>query len=150
MKRAVVLGLCLLGAVWLRAFDVQYGSLFKITGIGLEKGRPVLPLSRGKYANVRVLDKSTFDLLKTCAPACKQESAAGEVRLQEVRAAKTRPGMWIADVAVDGKWLLTFLVFQQKDGFSFIVPQDVVVQDEAWLTRVKTQLQAHILAEKKG
>ncbi|MBR4592565.1 MAG: hypothetical protein IKO35_05095, partial [Elusimicrobiaceae bacterium] len=63
-KRAVVLGWCLLSVLGLRAFDLQYGSLFQVSGITLQNGSPVLPLTRGKYVNVRVLDKDTFDFLK--------------------------------------------------------------------------------------
>ena len=141
MKRAAVLMYCLFCAVGLRAFDLQYGSLFRITDIKLEHGRPILPVTRGKYVNVRVLDKATFELLKTCAPACTQEGE-GQTEIAAFRAAKTRPGMWIADVAVDHKWLLTFLVFAHKDGFSFITPEPVAVSDTKWLARVKQALQA--------
>ncbi len=144
MKRAAVLAVILLSALGLRAFDLQYGSLFTVHGITLHKGRPVLPLSRGKYANVRVLDKSTFEFLKTCAPACVQADAGGKVRVHHVRAAKTRPDMWIADVSVDEKWLLTFLVFKNKDGFSFIVPQDVHILKERWLNEIKALIQTQI------
>ena len=144
MKRAAVTGLLvLLSAVWLRAFDLQYGSLFTVRGITLEKDRPVLPLSRGKYANVRVLDKETFALLKTCALSCVQEGE-GKIQLRQLRVAKTRPDMWIADVAVDERWLLTFLVFKNKDGFSFIVPQDVHILQARWLDDVKALIQTQI------
>ena len=144
MKRAAVTGLLvLLSAIWLRAFDLQYGSLFTVRGITLVKGRPVLPLSRGKYANVRVLDKDTFALLKTCVSSCTQEGV-GKIQLRGLRAAKTRPDMWIADVAVDERWLLTFLVFKNKDGFSFIVPQDVRVLKARWLDDVKALIQTQI------
>ncbi len=144
MKRAAVIGLLvLLSAVWLRAFDLQYGSLFTVRGITLHKGRPVLPLSRGKYANVRVLDKDTFALLKTCALSCAQEGE-GKIQLRQLRVAKTRPDMWIADVSVDEKWLLTFLVFKNKDGFSFIVPQDVHILKERWLNEIKALIQTQI------
>ncbi len=149
MKRAAVLGLVvLLSTVWLRAFDLQYGSLFTVRGITLNKGRPVLPLSRGKYANVRVLDKDTFALLKTCDPSCAQEGV-GKIQLRQLRAAKTRPDMWIADVSVDEKWLLTFLVFKNKDGFSFIVPQDVRIVKERWLDEIKALIQTQISNGKK-
>ena len=117
IKRAAVLGLLLLGNLTgLRAFDLQYGALFSVTGIELKNNRPVLPLTRGKYANVRVLDKETFALLKSCAPSCQQKDVDGNTEIKSFRAAKTRTDMWIADVAVDERWLLTFLVFKNKDG----------------------------------
>ncbi|MBR4592869.1 MAG: hypothetical protein IKO35_06645, partial [Elusimicrobiaceae bacterium] len=64
--------------------------------------------------------------------------------VQSLRAAKTRPGMWIADVAVDDKWLLTFLVFKNDSAFSFIVPGEISVLDTNWLSRTKNLLQTHI------
>ncbi len=148
-RRAAVIGLLIaFSAVWLRAFDLQYGSLFTVRGITLSKGRPVLPLTRGKYVNIRVLDKATFDFLKTCAPSCVQEPAVGNVRVQQLRAARTRPDMWIADVAVDERWLLTLLVFKKPDGFSFIVPQDLKVLQRRWLADIQALVQREILQEK--
>ena len=144
MKRAAVLALCLLSAGWLRAFDLQYGKLFCVTKLTQEKGKVILPVTRGKYNNVRVLDKETYRLLKTCGPSCKQESAGGAVSIKQIRAAKTRDNMWIADVAVDDKWLLTFLVFRKESKFSFIVPQEVRFNDENWLAQLKTLLQTCI------
>lgn len=149
MKRAAVLAVILLSALGLRAFDLQYGSLFTVHGITLHKGRPVLPLSRGKYANVRVLDKGTFEFLKTCAPACVQADAGGKVRVHHVRAAKTRPDMWIADVAVDERWLLTLLVFKHKDEFSFVLPQDITVHQKAWPENMQALVRTEILNGKR-
>ena len=134
----------MLSAVWLRAFDLQYGELFCVTNLTQEKGKVVLPVTRGKYNNVRVLDKETYRLLKTCGPSCKQESSGGVVSIKQIRAAKTRDNMWIADVAVDNKWLLTFLVFRTKDEFSFIIPQDVRFNNEKWLEQIKQLLQMRI------
>ena len=65
-KRIVLLGLCLWASSGLCAFTLQYGSLFKVADITLsQEGKPVLPLARGKYANIRVLTKDTFEMLKS-------------------------------------------------------------------------------------
>lgn len=128
------------------AFDLQYGSLFNVKGITLNNGLPVLPTSRGKYANVRVLDKGTFELLRTCGSGCKQLPAQGEVQISHIRPAKTRPDMWIADVSVDEKWLLTFLVFKKGGKVSFISPEGVEILDAPWLSRVHNVLQTYMQA----
>ena len=107
-----------------------------------------MPVTRGKYTNVRVLDKDTFEFLKTCPAVCEQKDALGRVRVSQLRAAKTRPGMWIGDVAVDDKWLLTFLVFEKEGRFSFVTPAPVKVQDVIWLKQVEELLQAHVQEEK--
>ncbi len=141
MKRAVWLAVLLLSAVGLRALDLQYGTLFTVRGIGVDNGRPVMPVTRGKYVNVRVLDKATYHLLKTCASICVQNGAEGKFEISRFRPAKTRANMWIADVDVDNKWLLTFLVFKQQNGLSFIAPSALDIADKNWLARVQAALQ---------
>ena len=147
-KYAAALGLFLFCCQGVGAFDLEYGTLFRVSGIALKQNRPVLPLTRGKYANVRVLDKATFETLKACPSLCRQEKGEGELQIRSFRAAKTRAGMWIADVAVDQKWLLTFLVFQKEGQFSFVVPQAVTVLDPNWLSRVEQLLRAQVPVEK--
>lgn len=108
----------------LRALDVSYGSLFQIFNVSLRDGAVVLPLSRGKYANIRVLGRETLDFLTACPKTCVQDAAGGKVNVEEFRAAKTRGGMWIADVSFDGRWLVTFLVFQNENGYAVKPPED--------------------------
>ncbi len=146
LRRAVCLVLLLGSTGGLYAFEVTYGSLFQVRGITLKNGRPVLPLARKQYANVRVLDKETFELLKTCAGACTQPASHGETELAAIRPAKTRPDMWIADVAVDNKWQLTFLVFKNGEKFEFVSPEGVKIIDGRWLARVHRLLQARVQA----
>ena len=148
MKRAAICLCFLFCAAGLRAFDLQYGSLFWVTGISLEEGNLVMPVTREKYANVRVLDKDTFEFLKTCQAVCEQKDAFGRVRVSQLRAAKTRPGMWIGDVVVDDKWQLTFLVFEKKGQFSVVPPAPVKVQDVIWLKQVEDLLKARVQEEK--
>lgn len=119
---AVASGLC--------AFDLQYGSFFKIDSVSVQDGRPVLPLARKKYANLRVLDRETFELLKTCPAFCRQPAVSAAPEVSEIRAAKTRGGMWIADVSFGGQWLVTFLIFQNKDGYGVKAPEHFIFLDE--------------------
>lgn len=149
MKRAAVLGLVLWSALQAGAFDLQYGELFVVSGITVENSRPVLPLTRGKYANARVLDKETFALLKTCPALCRQESKGGQWQVSQLRPAKTRADMWIAEVSVDGAWLLTFLIFKNKDGFRLVSPEPVRVLDASWLLRVEQGLTKQVSAQQE-
>ena len=107
-----------------------------------------MPVTREKYVNVRVLDKDTFEFLKTCQAVCEQKDAFGRVRVSQLRAAKTRPGMWISDVVVDDKWQLTFLVFEKKSQFHVVPPAPVKVQDAIWLKQVEDLLKARVQEEK--
>ena len=137
IKRTALAAVLLAVSCGLCAFDVQYGSFFNVSQIALQEGRPVLPLARGKYANVRVLDKGTFSFLKNCGKAvCRQESASADPRVYEIRAALTRKGMWIADVSFGGKWLVTFLVFKNPDGYSVVEPENFTFLDH----RLKAQV----------
>ena len=117
----VVLWLCVAGE--LCALTVEYGNLFKVSDVQHKNGRPVLPLTREQYDNIRVLDKETFEFLKHCRQNCTQPSGEGSVQVREVRPAKTRDGMWIADVSIDGKWLITFLVFRHAAAYEVKQPE---------------------------
>ena len=139
-KRTVLTFYFLFVSCGLCAFDLQYGSFFTVRNIVLKQGQPVLPLARGKYANVRVLDKDTFLFLKTCVGDCRQESVSAAPALFEIREALTRPGMWIADIYFDGKWLITFLIFQNKSGFDVKEPDDFVFLDKQLKKEVEKML----------
>ncbi len=135
--RTVLAAVLLSVSCGLCAFDLQYGSFFNVSQIALQNGRPVLPLARGKYANVRVLDKETFAFLKTCSADCRQEGVSAEPRVYEIRAALTRKGMWIADVAFGDKWLVTFLIFKNPDGYGIVTPDHFTFLD----LRLKAQVE---------
>lgn len=126
------LALAVLSCPWnLRALTVSYGPLFEVLNVSRPADKVTLPLSRGKYANIRILTRETLDFVKTCPEPCVQEAGSGEIKVEEFRAAKTRGGMWIADVSFDGQWLVTFLVFQNKNGYSVKPPEDFrFVQDD--------------------
>ena len=121
----------------LRAFEVEYAGLFKITDVQLVDGTPVLPLSKGKYADIRVLDKETFDFLKTCANGCKQSAQESGVAISSIRRAQTRENMWISEVEVDKKWLLVCLVFRNERKLSVVFPPNIVVLKKAWRAQVE-------------
>ncbi len=124
-KRAALTASLLAASCGLCAFDLQYGSFFKVQHISVQDGRPLLPLARGKYANLRVLDEGTFLFLQKCsARLCAQPANRAEPQIFDLRSALTRPGMWIAQVSFGGQWLITFLIFQHKDGYDVVEPQD--------------------------
>lgn len=134
LKRTALAAWCMAAATGLCAFDLQYGSFFKIDSVSIKDGRPVLPLARNRYANLRVLDRDTFERLTSCPSVCRQEAASARPEVSEIRAAKTRKGMWIADVSFGGQWLVTFLIFENKDGFGVKEPEHFVFLDQ-WLKR---------------
>ena len=148
-KRIVLLGLCLWASLGLCAFTLQYGSLFKVADITLtQEGKPVLPLARGKYANIRVLTKETFEILKKCPASCRQTAGKGDISLHSFRPAQTRPGMWIAEVSYDEAWLVTFLIFQNKEGFGVVPPEHFIFLDKALQARTERLLSARAQEEK--
>lgn len=122
------------------ALSLQYGTFFQISGIQLQEGRPVLPVSRGKYADIRVLDKATFAFLTTCPSDCLQPSEEGAVSISRFRAAKTQGNMWIADVEIDQRWLITFLVFRKGNTYRFGIPEEFVFLDEHFQKQVEEML----------
>ena len=122
------------------AFDVQYGSFFAVHDIAVEDGRPVLPLTRGKYANVRILDKETFSFIKNCSGDCRQPAVSADAQLFEMRAAQTRADMWIADVSFGGQWLVTFLIFKNPDGYRVIEPEHFAFLNKPLQQRVRQML----------
>ena len=138
--RMALVGLLLL-PLRICALDVAYGSFFTVRGVTLKNNRPVLPITRGQYANVRILDKKTFDWLADCKePICKQEASGGQIEVTAIRAAKARSGMWIADISVDSRWLLTFLVFQNPQKYGIVVPDVIRIEDTGWHRQVEKQI----------
>lgn len=141
LGRAVfALGLLLLCPQMLRAFEVSYGSLFQVENVSRSADKVELPLSRGQYANIRILTRETFDFVKTCPEPCMQDAGSGEIKVEEFRAAKTRGGMWIAEVSFDGKWLVTFLVFQNKNGYAVKLPENFRFLDKKLRIRAEKTL----------
>ena len=139
----VVLVVCMPLSVCAR--DVGYGPFFKVLGVTQEQDRLVLPLTRGKYANVRILDGKTYRWLLSCTETlCQQPDAKGNIEVQSVRGAQTRPGMWIAQVAVDQRWLLTFLVFQNPKGYGVVAPDTIVITQPSWYERLEQEVTGQV------
>ncbi len=145
----LALAFVLLISLEVSAIEVSYGSFFTVSGIVMQKERLVLPLDRGKYANVRILDKETFAWVSQCSDACTQQYQDAKIRVVSLRAAQARSGMWIAEVAVDNRWLLTFLIFQNPNGYSFIKPDSVKIHNTGWLKQVEAQLQEQVVQKER-
>ena len=70
-KRTVLLAVLLSLAVCdLCAFDFSYGPFFTVKGIENKKGKILLPLSRGEYANIRILTAEIHQFLASCKEDC--------------------------------------------------------------------------------
>jgi len=147
MLRIALAAIYLLFPSGLRAFDVSYGTLFRVEGVQYKKGRLVLPLTNKKYANVRILDKDTFDFVNTCNDNCTHPAGEGKKTVSSLRKAVSREEMWIGEVDIDGKWLLTFLVFYDGKHTKIVTPSPVVFTDAAWLEQIKKLLEQGVKNE---
>ncbi len=139
-KRTALAAVWIIFAGGLCAFDLQVGSFFQIKSVRVEEGKPVLPLARGKYANLRVLNKETYDFLLSCQADCQQHITEVLPALREIRPAQTRPGMWIADVSFGEAWLVTFLIFKNPDGYAVKEPEYFEFLDKKLKRQVKEML----------
>lgn len=110
----------------LHALDISYGSFLTIKGIERVDGKVVLPVERKKYHNIRILDKNTYRFVTDCSEPCVQEVFDVKVTVPEVRPAKERPNMWIANVAFNQNWQATFLVFRQAETYSVKTPDGLI------------------------
>lgn len=124
------------------ALNLMYGQAFKVEKITRQNATVQLPLSRGKYANVKLLTRPVYEFLTTCKTPCRLERDTVNFTVQDFRAAKTRRGMWIADVEINGEMALTFLVFKQGGTFSIKPPEPVKFLDETLLENIKNRLKA--------
>lgn len=110
----------------LHALEVSYGNFLTITGIERAEGKITLPVERKKYYNVRILDKGTYQFVATCLAPCVQDVSNVEITVSDVRVAKERPNMWIANVAFNQNWQATFLVFRQAETYSVKTPDGLI------------------------
>lgn len=138
-KRALVC-VWLLAAVPACAFTFSYGSLFEVKDVKNTGGALVLPLTRGKYKNVKVLSKEVYDFLLKCSVDCRYGGAGAAFEVRDFRKALTRERMLIADIAFNQEIILTFLVFKNKDGFSVKAPQEAVFKDRKLYRQVRQKL----------
>ena len=124
----------------LYALDVTVGSSFKILNIARVDGKIHLPIERDKYYNIRILNKETFDFVRTCAEPCRQAFTDVVVQVQEMRPAKTRENMWLATVSFKNAWAVTFLVFKRGEKYAVKFPEHFVFLDNALRARMQTAI----------
>lgn len=145
-KRALAC-LCLLLVVTpVRAFTFSYGNLFDVKDVRTENGAPRLPLTRGKYRNIKLLSKQLYVFLGGCRADCRYEAQGSRFAADDYRRAFTNDRMMIADVTFNDEIILTFLVFKNKDGFSVKTPEEAVFKDKELERSVRQNLTE--LAEK--
>jgi len=127
----------------LYALDVQAGRFFRVEHISLRNGKWVMPVEKRKYRNIRILDKDTFLLLGKCREkeTCNQPLEDVFIKVESVRAVKTREDMWLADVSFSDKWEVTFLVFKNEKGFSVKKPKHFIFLDTALEKEVTHQIE---------
>ena len=122
------------------ALDLMYGQAFTVENITRQNAAVQLPLSRGKYANVKLLTRPVYEFLTVCKTPCRLVRNTVDFAVQDFRVAQTRSGMWIAEVEINGEIALTFLVFKQGGQFSIKPPEPVKFLDKALLDDIKTRL----------
>lgn len=144
--RAPVLGLALLLCSAAHAFTFSYGSWFDVKDVKNENGVLLMPLSGGKYKNVKVLDKDVYRFLQQCKKDCRYDAPQAQFTSVDYRTALTNEHMLIADVDFNGQIALTFLVFKNKKGFWVKTPDEAIFKDRKLEERVKAYLTR--LAEK--
>lgn len=145
--RRLLLPSCLLfWAAGAGAADLIYGDFLLVRGISRSNARLQMPLSRKKYADVRLLDRSLYRFLLSCGEKCSFQPSGKEYSISSVRAAKTRPDMWIAQVEVNNQLALTFLIFKEGETFRFVSPSDVIFKDKSFLTAIEASLKAQVQA----
>ena len=98
----------------LHALDVSYGKFLKITGI---KQR-----------------------VRACSSSCVQQVEKFEAKVQEVRAASTRPDMWIVSVSFNRQWLITFLVFRNGEQYRVKSPVNLVFLQQDLRKRIERDI----------
>ncbi len=124
----------------LHALDVSYGKFLKITGIKQQAEKLILPVERRKYHNIRILDKETYQRVRACSSSCVQQVEKFEAKVQEVRAASTRPDMWIVSVSFNRQWLITFLVFRNGEQYRVKSPVNLVFLQQDLRKRIERDI----------
>ena len=128
----------------LYALDVSYGSFLKITGIERAEGKIVLPTERKKYHNVRILGKDTYQFVKSCTAPCVQSVQTVEIVVTDVRPAKERSDMWIATVAFNQAWQVTFLVFRNGETYQIKIPVNLFFLQRTFKKRTEEVITAAV------
>ena len=111
--KRILVWLCLLcGAVNGYAFKVQYGNFFTIDRVRVKQGVVVLPLTRAKHEDVRILDSTTLEYVKSCGAlndkeVCRQDAAAVPLRAGTIIPLPAEKGCrWLVPVVFNEQWLV--------------------------------------------
>lgn len=121
----------------LHSFDVTVTGSFKILDVTHSGGKVVLPLERNQYANIRLLTSQTYRALSTCAEPCVLTGETGTPTVASVRPARTREGVWIAEVEFLPSWRMTFLVVKKGGKLDVKFPAHVVFINPALEKRTR-------------
>ena len=146
LRRLLGLACVLFWAAGAGAVTLSYGNLLQVQHIEVKDNRLQMPLSRKKYANVRVLDKGLYGFSLACNNLCRFDAKARAFSIFSLWAAKTRPGMWIADVEINAQLSITFLIFKDKETYHLKPPEEVVFNDKKLLAQIRAALVEEIEA----
>jgi hypothetical protein len=119
------------------AFKVQYGNFFTIKRVAVKQGVLVLPLTRAEYEDVRILDKATFETVKSCAALGEKETCpltAADMQLsagQIVRLPAEQGCRWQVPVIFNRQWVVLVLVSWDGMQYKFIYPSSFVFTAQA-------------------
>jgi len=109
------------------AFEVQYGNFFTIARVRVKQDTLVLPLTRGKYQDVRILDKATFNYVKNCAGLSEQEVCLQNIeniswRVGDILPVPAPVGKYIVSVIFNEAWLVQAVAEQIGAEFRITFP----------------------------
>lgn len=128
------------------ALTVEVGDCFKVEKIRFRQGKLILPVSKQKWADVRIIGRETYDFVHTCqgVKSCKQPLSVPVWQVESIRPARTRENVWIADVSLSQQWQLTFLVFRQNNHYTLKIPPQVQFISKTLEAQILKQITAEI------
>lgn len=144
LKRILAVGAIASFTLPVCAFTFSYGSWLDIKGVEKVNNRVQLPLTRKKYKNVKITDKSLYQFLNRCQTDCQYPQPKQDFEIIESRAATSREGMWIADIEFNGEIILTVLVFENKKGLAVKLPDVVEFKDKAFQKQIEKAIQTQL------
>ena len=125
LKRILLAGVLCCLAMPVCAFTFSYGTGIKIQGVEIKSGKLLLPITRKKYRNVKIVSKELFQFLKKCTDECVYPVAEIKITSVDYRRSFTSEDLMIAEVELNQELILTFLVFQKANGISVKAPETV-------------------------
>lgn len=140
IRRTLFALFCVCIAASACAFDWTYGSLLEVKDVKNEGGVLFMPLTRGKYNNVKILSKEIYNFLSQCKKNCYSSADTASFSVADIRKAQTNERMFIAQVELNAEVLVTFLVFKNKKGISVKSPEEVIFKDKKLEQEIKNYL----------